>query len=88
MTVYYLPTTDANVKRLGREIIYQAMLDLINEEETEEALRDSQDACRWFFMHSNDFAFVCDMAGWTPRAVRKRARQVQNNPQLLGGHHD
>jgi hypothetical protein len=81
------PITDGACRALGLAIIHQALQDLTSENETDKDISIFRDAYRWFFLPNIDFSLICTVAGRDALAVRKRAREVQNNPSLLGQFH-
>lgn len=84
---YIHPVCDGACRALWLAIIQQALLDLIRTDETEEGLLVSGDARRWFFLVNGNFPMVCNLAGVDPMAIRKRAREIETNPKLLGHPH-
>ncbi len=66
-------------------VIHRALQDLVSETDTDESIDLFRDCYRWFFFSSSNFKLVCSFAGIEPCIVRKRAREILNNPALLGG---
>lgn len=67
---------------LARAIIYQAMLDMVS---TKVVLRRARtEANRWFFVANRDFRDICDLAELNYDIVRSRAKEIKNNPALVG----
>ena len=80
------PASVSACHSLWLAVIYRQLEDLASEKTTEEALALFASAFRWFFLPNSGFREVCALAGTTPALVRSRAREILNNPELLGKH--
>lgn len=83
---YIYPINDSACRSLWLAVIHKGMEDLISEPTTYEGEISCGEARRWFFMTNGSFPLVCHLAGVEPYYVRKRAREIQNNPSLLVKH--
>lgn len=83
----YTEPTLESCRALALAILHQALTDLISEDETDDGLVISGEARRWFFMVNGNFPIICHVAGIEPMAMRKRAREIETNPELLRNPH-
>lgn len=86
-TIDMFPVNDGSCRALWLGVVHQALEDLISNDESYEGLINSGCARRWFFFVNSSFPMVCQLAGLNPYAVRKRAREIRDNPSLFGQSH-
>lgn len=81
----------SSIVKLARAKILQALLDVGSQNKKKEYVKWNIEAFNWMFSDQSDFRAFCSDAGYSPKIVRQKAKEIMGNGlnwRAAAGHGD